>query len=227
MKECFQLSLSLWALVSLSLAFFVMTILLATNNKHKAEEIRTILAELDFLTVLTPADYGEEIPEPVEDGATLEANAWIKAKEIHDATGFPVIADDTGLEVDALDGEPGVYSARYAGEDATYDDNCNALLNALESVQKRDARFRTVICYVDDMRTLFAEGVVEGVITSQKRGGEGFGYDPIFQPTESEKTFAEMSAEEKNRISHRGRALNHFLELFAPYVKEEGEPANA
>ncbi|MCB0710759.1 MAG: RdgB/HAM1 family non-canonical purine NTP pyrophosphatase [Ignavibacteriae bacterium] len=204
-----------------------MNILLATNNQHKAEEIEAILSDLKGVSILTLSDHGQDIPEPVEDGTTLEANAWIKAKEIHDATGLPVLADDTGLEVDALDGAPGVYSARYAGDDATYNDNCNALLDAMKGAASRTARFRTVICYVDSFRTLFAEGEVKGVITQEKRGEGGFGYDPIFRPEESEKTFAEMSSEEKNQISHRGRALRNFHSTFAPYVSSAEEREDA
>lgn len=204
-----------------------MNILLATNNRHKAEEIEAILSDLNGISVLTLSDYGRELPEPVEDGVTLEENAWIKAKEIHDATGLPVLADDTGLEVDQLDGAPGVYSARYAGESATYDDNCNALLDAMKGATSRTARFRTVICYVDTLRTLFAEGEVKGMITEEKRGEGGFGYDPIFCPEGSEKTFAEMSSEEKNQISHRGRALRNFHSTFAPYVSSAEEREDA
>ena len=204
----------------------LMKILLATNNRHKAEEIGAILADFNTLSVMTLSEYGEEFPEPVEDGRTLEANAWIKAKEIHDATGLPVLADDTGLEVDTLDGAPGVLSARYAGEDATYDDNCNALLEALKGEDNRAARFRTVLCYVDNARTLFAEGEVRGAITEEKRGEGGFGYDPLFRPDESEKTFAEMTPEEKNRISHRGRALRELHAVLASYVAEQKEEAN-
>ena len=204
-----------------------MIVLLATNNQHKAGEIRTVLSDLEGLSIVTLSELEREIRQSIEDGVTLEANAWIKAKEIHDATGLPVIADDTGLEVDVLDGAPGVYSARYAGEKATYDDNCNALLNALKGESNRVARFRTVICYVDGLRTLFAEGEVEGVITGEKVGEGGFGYDPIFRPNESEKTFAEMSGREKNRISHRGDALRRLHTMLASYVTDSSEIIDA
>lgn len=203
-----------------------MTILLASNNQHKAEEIKAILSDLQDLSIIKLSELEQTIPEPIEDGVTLEANAWIKAKEIHDATGLPVIADDTGLEVHALEGAPGVYSARYAGEDATYDDNCNALIDALKGEVNRMARFRTVICYVDTYRTLFAEGEVEGVITAGKNGEGGFGYDPIFRPNESEQTFAEMTSEAKNKMSHRGRALRNFHATFASYVADFSETTN-
>jgi XTP/dITP diphosphohydrolase len=203
-----------------------MNILLATNNPHKAEELAAILGDLDGITVLTLQELPQVPPEPIEDGDTLEANAYIKAREIFTATGIPTIADDTGLEVVALDGAPGVYSARYAGENATYDDNCTKLLGALEGADERSARFRTVICYTDSFRTLFAEGSVEGEIEKEKKGGEGFGYDPVFRPSGSDRTFAEMSAEDKNAISHRGRALRNMKEMLAPYLTEEVESAN-
>ncbi len=201
-----------------------MNILLATNNQHKAEEIQAILADLEEIQIIRPSDLATPIPEPEEDGRTLEDNAWIKAHEIHQATGLPVIADDTGLEVAALDGAPGVFSARYAGPDATYQDNCKALLSALDRSNSTDrsAIFRTVICYVDDVRVLFAEGSVQGEITTASRGESGFGYDPLFQPEGSNQTFAEMSAAEKNAISHRARALNNLREILAGYLVAEG-----
>lgn len=197
-----------------------MNILLATNNPHKSAELAAILGELEGIRVLTLAEVGGDIPEPVEDGATLEANAYIKAYEIHAATGLPTIADDTGLEVAALKGAPGVLSARYAGENATYADNCGKLLGALEGVGDRAASFRTVVCYIDGLRTLFAEGKVDGEIVSQPRGDSGFGYDPLFLPSGGEKTFAEMSASEKNRSSHRARALEELRLVLAPYLTE-------
>lgn len=198
-----------------------MTILLATHNREKRGELAAVLADDERIRVITLGDLDFEVPEPIEDGERLEENAWIKAKEIHDATGMPVIADDTGLEVDALDGAPGVYSARYAGEDATYEENCAKMLGELEGRQERGARFRTVICYVDGVRTLFAEGEVGGEILSEPRGEKGFGYDPIFRPEGEEKTFAEMTAEEKNRVSHRGRAVRAFREVIDPYLPEK------
>ena len=204
-----------------------MNILLATHNRHKAEEIERILADLPGLSLITLQDISLDIPEPIEDGSTLEENAWIKAKEMHDATGLPVLADDTGLEVEALGGAPGVYSARYAGEEATYDDNCHLLLDKLKGRSDRNARFRTVICYVDQFRTLFAEGDVEGEIMESKDGEGGFGYDPIFRPEGAEETFARMTSDEKNRISHRGRAIRNLHALLAPYLSEMTERENA
>ena len=199
-----------------------MEILLATNNPHKAEEIRAILAGIDGLNIITPSELDEPIPDPVEDGMTLEENAWIKAHEICESTGFAVVADDTGLEVAALDGAPGVFSARYAGPDATYQDNCDALLSALSAAEAKDrtARFRTVICFTDGLRVLFAEGVVDGAITPEPRGESGFGYDPLFQPGGSDRTFAEMDPAEKNGISHRGRALRNLRDILAEYTPD-------
>lgn len=197
-----------------------MTILLATNNPHKADELGAILAQSGGVTVLTLRDLPAGIPEPIEDGETLEANAYIKAAEIFQATGIPTIADDTGLEVEALGGAPGVYSARYAGPDATYADNCQKLLNSLAEQPNRHAKFRTVLCFTDGLRTLFAEGSVGGVILRQARGNAGFGYDPIFLPEGHNLTFAEMAPEQKNSISHRGRALVALRAAIAPILAE-------
>ncbi len=197
-----------------------MDILIATNNAHKAEELAAILGRIEGVNIITLRDIPERLPEPVEDGATLEENAYIKAREIHTATGLAVVADDTGLEVAALGGAPGVRSARYAGEDATYADNCRKLLEALEGSADRSARFRTVICYVDAQRTLFAEGEADGTILPQMRGEGGFGYDPLFVPAGQERTFAEMSPEEKNRISHRARALAGLRDVLSPYLAD-------
>ncbi|MEP7217630.1 MAG: RdgB/HAM1 family non-canonical purine NTP pyrophosphatase [Bacteroidota bacterium] len=196
-----------------------MNILLATNNPHKAEELAAMLAGHDGVRVITLADLPVTLPEPIEDGDTLEANAYIKAREIFNATGIPTIADDTGLEVDALGGAPGVYSARYAGPDATYAGNCAKLLTELATATGRAARFRTVICYTDSFRTLFAEGIVEGEIIEEPRGDGGFGYDPLFRPEGSARTFAEMPSWEKNAISHRGRAIAGIRETLAPYLE--------
>jgi XTP/dITP diphosphohydrolase len=205
-----------------SLYLIAMRILLATNNPHKAEELGAILSGLDGVEILTLKDLPFAIPEPVEDGDTLEANAYIKAREIFAAAGIPTVADDTGLEVDILNGAPGVFSARYAGESATYADNCDKLLGAMAGAPEaeRTARFRTVICYVDPLRTLFAEGSVDGTIIDAKRGDAGFGYDPLFRPGGDERTFAEMKPEEKNRISHRARALAALRQTLSLYLAE-------
>lgn len=181
---------------------------LATANKDKAAEIRQILGGIDL--VERPAD----VPDVDETGETLVANARLKAVALCEATGMAAIADDTGLEVDALDGAPGVYSARYAGEHVTYEDNRLKLLAALDGAASRAARFKTVaIVRYPDGNELIAEGIVEGVITSEQRGS-GWGYDPVFEPAESSGlTFAEMPMESKNAISHRGRAFRALAEL--------------
>ena len=191
-----------------------MRVVLATNNPDKAAEIQAILGPSIEL-VPRPAD----VPEVDETGDTLEENARLKAVALVDATGLPAIADDTGLEVDALDGAPGVYSSRYSGEDATYESNCTKLLRELDGVapELRTARFRTVaLLRRPDGSEVLAEGIVDGVITSARRGDEGFGYDPVFVPNDdpSGRTFAEMG-DEKHAISHRGRAFRRLEELLS------------
>ncbi len=188
-----------------------MKIVLATNNKHKLEEIRAILDGC-FEQLLSLSELGLDI-EIEETGATLEENALIKAREIVRLTGMPALADDTGLMVDTLGGAPGVYSARYAGE--AHDDKSNrqSLLKNLENATDRSAHFGTVIavCYPDGSY-LTAEGRVDGKIIFEERGEGGFGYDSLFYSEEIGKTFAEATPEEKNSISHRGRALRAMLE---------------
>ena len=214
-------------------------IVFATNNKHKLEEIRSILGD-DF-EVLSLSDIGchEDIPETSD---TLEGNAMQKAQYVFDKYGYDCFADDTGLEVDALGGEPGIYSARYAaldGDDSISHDseaNMAKLLRKLEGVENRKARFRTVIALITHPQSLPSggieggynpspregqrvgfEGIVNGSIISERRGGEGFGYDPIFQPEGYDQTFAELGSEIKNHISHRARAV----EKLAHYLKEK------
>jgi XTP/dITP diphosphohydrolase len=181
-------------------------VVLASANPDKAAEIRAIVGAAIEL-VPRPA----HVPDVVEDGETLVDNARLKARALNDATALAAIADDTGLEVDALGGAPGVRAARYAGEHASYTDNVTKLLHALDAVDDADrtARFRTVaLLRFPDGREIVADGVVEGRIARQRRGTNGFGYDPIFVPTEGDgRTFAEMEAGEKHAISHRGRAL--------------------
>lgn len=189
-----------------------MRVVLATNNPDKAAEIQAILGPSIEL-VPRPAD----VDEVDETGDTLEENARLKAVALVEATGLPAIADDTGLEVDALDGAPGVFSSRYSGEGATYESNCIKLLRELDGVapELRTARFRTVaLLRRPDGSEVIAEGVVEGVITSERRGDDGFGYDPVFVPNDdpSGRTFAEMG-DEKHTISHRGRAFRHLEQL--------------
>jgi XTP/dITP diphosphohydrolase len=157
------------------------------------------------------------VPEVEESGRTLEDNARLKARAVMEATGEPAVADDTGLEVTALDGAPGVRSSRYAGEDASYADNVAKLLGALEGAQDRRARFRTVaLTSFPDGREVLAEGVVQGVITEAPRGHEGFGYDPVFAPEGGGgRTFGEMTSEQKNELSHRARAFRELAALLA------------
>ncbi|MCH8873375.1 XTP/dITP diphosphatase [candidate division KSB1 bacterium] len=185
-------------------------IVLATGNQDKVKEIVEILKNLD-IELLTLKDF-PGVPEVVEDGKTLAENALKKARIISGFTKLPAVSDDTGLEVDALNGAPGVYSGRYAGENATYDDNVKKLLGDLENVppEKRQARFRCAVAYYSENSTQIVEGVCEGEITDQPQGNQGFGYDPVFFVPEYDCTFAEMDLNLKNKISHRAKA---FLKL--------------
>lgn len=185
-------------------------IIFATANRHKLEEVQQILGP-DF-ELVTPADMGitEDIPETKP---TIEGNASQKARYIYDKTGENCFADDTGLEVDALGGEPGVLSARYAGEGKRAEDNMAKLLSNLEGKTDRTARFRTVISLILDGREHLFEGTVEGEIITERHGTDGFGYDPVFRPEGRRETFAEMEAADKNRISHRGRAVKKLVEF--------------
>lgn len=180
----------------------------ASANPDKVAEIQFILGSaVDLLP--RPA----EVPDVVEDADTLRGNARLKAVAICEATGFPAVADDTGLEVAALDGAPGVYSARFAGEGCSYEDNRVKMLRELEGAEDRSARFRTcALVRWPDGRELAVDGACEGVITMADRGEAGFGYDPVFEPVDGDgRTFAEMSEDEKHRISHRGRAFRNLL----------------
>lgn len=183
-----------------------MKLVLATNNPDKAAEIQAILGPSVELVPRPP-----DVPEVDETGVTLEDNARLKAIALAEATGLPAVADDTGLEVDALSGAPGVYSSRFAGERATYADNVGKLLTDLDGVPATDrrARFRTVaLVRWPDGRETFADGIVDGAIAMSARGDNGFGYDPVFVPDEGDgRTFAEMSPDEKHAVSHRGRAF--------------------
>lgn len=183
-------------------------LVLATRNRHKGEELAAILGDLG-MTIRTLDEF-PDAPEVVEDGDTCEANAIKKARIIAEFTGLPAVADDTGLEVDALGGRPGVYAARYAGEDATYDDNCRKLLRDLAGVprEQRTARFLTVAAIAlpsDGVRV--TQGTLDGMITEEVRGALGFGYDPIFLIPELGKTLAQLTADQKNKISHRAKAF--------------------
>lgn len=189
-----------------------MKLAIATNNQHKLQEIRAILGD-SFEELLSLKDLGIDI-DVEETGSTLEENALIKARAILALSGIATLADDTGLMVDALNGAPGVYSARYAGEEHDDAKNRALLLKNLDGVKDRSAHFATVIalCYPDG-KTLTASGRVNGEILLSERGTEGFGYDSLFFSTELGKTFAEATQAEKNSVSHRGRALRAMLEL--------------
>ena len=196
-----------------------MKIVLATHNHDKEIELQHSLRGLD-VDICSLSEY-PDIGDIEETGTTLLENSLLKAHTVHDRTGLPAIADDTGLEVDALDGAPGVYSARFAGLNATYDDNVNKLLSVMEDVSDdmRSARFRTVISFVDEIQELWTEGFIEGRITEDPRGNMGFGYDPVFYVPRLEKTFAELSTAEKNKISHRGLALQKLRKILINVLK--------
>ena len=196
-------------------------VVLATANPDKAAEITAALADVDIELVPRPTD----VPDVDETGSTLEANARLKAEALCAATALPALADDTGLEIDALGGGPGVYSARFAGPDATYSDNVKRVLSEMRTARRasRTARFRTVVVLAwPDGREVVAAGVVEGVITDEPHGDQGFGYDPIFRPAGGKgRTFAEMSRAEKQRLSHRGRALRALAEQLREAARPE------
>ncbi len=188
-------------------------IVLATNNKKKVEEFQNILKGYN-IELKCVSDFGR-LPEPVEDGDTFDENAYKKALHYAKVLGLPTIADDSGLVVEALNGEPGVYSARYAGENATDEQNCSKLLNKMKGITNRKAAFQCVLSIaVPSGPALTYEGNCQGIITETMQGGGGFGYDPLFFYPELGKTFAEMTAEEKNKISHRGKALADFAAEF-------------
>ena len=192
-------------------------IVFATSNNNKLQEAKSILKDLPFEFI--GLDNFPNIPSIEETGTTLLENSLIKAKTVFNITGLPSIGDDTGLEVEYLNGAPGVLSARYAGENKTSNDNLNKLLKDLDGVphEKRHAQFRTVISFVFGSQEHWVEGIVKGVILNESRGESGFGYDPIFYIPELGKTFAELSMEEKNKISHRGLALEKFRILLGKF----------
>ncbi|MFW5793732.1 MAG: non-canonical purine NTP diphosphatase [Bacteroidota bacterium] len=181
-----------------------MRFLFATKNRNKLKEIQEILKNDIQLISLEDVDFTDDIPEPFD---TLEKNASAKSRTIFKRFGINCFADDTGLEVDALGGKPGVYSARYAGENKSDKDNVAKLLKELEGVSNRKAQFRTVISLIENGKEIFFEGVARGEIIESERGEKGFGYDPVFLPEAYNKTFAEMNMEEKNKISHRSIAV--------------------
>lgn len=197
-------------------------LVLATQNPGKVAEMRSLLEGLPVR--LVGPNGLHEAPDVDEDAPTLDGNARKKALAFHRHTGRPALADDTGLEVEALDGAPGVHTARFAGPDATFADNNAKLLRALEDAGTRRARFRTVVAFVDaagDVHTF--EGICEGHIADAPRGSEGFGYDPVFVPEGETRTFAEMSPDEKNAVSHRKKALEKFIAHLRERLEVEEE----
>lgn len=187
-----------------------MNLVFASNNKNKIKEIQSILPETIKILSLEEIGCYEEIPETAD---TIEGNAILKANYVTEKYGYDCFADDTGLEVKALNGEPGVYSARYAGEQRDANDNMNKLLEALSGKSDRSAQFKTVIALnLKGKQSLFT-GIAKGTITLNKTGNQGFGYDPIFQPENYSETFAELSSEIKNKISHRGKATRQLIDF--------------
>lgn len=191
----------------------IKTLVFATNNKHKLHEVSQLLEGVVEIKSLAEMGLAGDIPETAD---TLQGNALQKAQWVWERTHLDCFADDTGLEVEALDGAPGVYSARYAGEGCSFDDNINKLLDAMDGKTNRKADFRTVICLMENGQPRYFEGRVVGCILTERYGQEGFGYDPIFMPDRFAVSFAEMPLEVKNQISHRGRAVRALVE----YLKQ-------
>ena len=191
-----------------------MKLLFATANRHKAEEVRALLG--DAFTVLIPADLGytEDIPET---GNTLEHNALQKARFVWEKFGLPCFSDDTGLEIDALNGAPGVFSARYAGEARDPKANLQLVLQNMAGETRRTARFRCVIALIIAGKETYFEGSINGVVLTAPQGEQGFGYDPVFQPDGYDCSFAEFAIEEKNKISHRGQAVRKLVDFLRRY----------
>ena len=190
-----------------------MELIIASQNQNKLVEFKKILGDKINLFSLSDIGLNQEIPENEK---TIKKNAMFKAKFVNIQTGKNVFADDTGLEIDSLNGEPGVYSARYSGVDRNSDKNIELVLRKLKNKANRNSRFKTIISLIIDGKSVNFEGVVEGKITEEKRGSNGFGYDPIFQPKGYASTFGEMSLKEKNKISHRSIAINKMVQ----YLKE-------
>jgi len=191
-----------------------MKLVFATNNQNKVNEIKSLLGEGIEIVSLKDIGCNEELPETQE---TLEGNALQKARYVADNYNVNCFADDTGLEVDSLNGAPGVYSARYAGEQCTAEDNMTKILSELEGKENRKAKFRTIVALILNGKEHSFEGKIDGSITRSKSGSDGFGYDPIFQPNGFDITFSEMSMAEKNAISHRGKAVAKLV----AFLKEE------
>jgi XTP/dITP diphosphohydrolase len=199
-----------------------MEIVIATHNNDKLKELlKAFSHHFKDIKLLTLNDF-PDIGEIIEDGKTLEQNALIKAKEVFNITGIPTLSDDTGLEVDALDGAPGIYTARYAGENCSYYDNVKKLLDDMQTIPipNRVAKFKTVIAYIDEGLQMTAEGIADGSISRSSIGDFGFGYDPIFFIPEVNKTFAEMKIDEKEIYSHRGKAIRSIMDTLIPHLEK-------
>jgi|TARA_B100001540_G_scaffold308467_1_gene323198 XTP/dITP diphosphohydrolase len=194
-----------------------MELILATHNLDKCKELQASFNDTN-VKVYTLKDF-PEIDDIIEDGDTLEANAFIKSRTVFNKTGISTISDDTGLFISALNGDPGIFSARYSGENCSYMDNVNKVLTEMNNIDisLREATFKTVVTYVSKDLELVAEGSVKGIITKKPKGNKGFGYDPIFYVPELQKTFAEMDINEKQKISHRSRAIDKLQKLFREY----------
>ena len=196
-----------------------MKLIIATHNSDKEKELKSVLD--DFPVDVISLDQFPDIGEIEETGSTLYENAKLKADTVNKITNLPCLGDDTGLEVDALEGAPGVYSSRYAGENVSYEDNVTKLLREMSSTpyEKRTARFRTIIFYTDGERELYTQGEIKGYITKEQRGKNGFGYDPVFYIPEVKKTMAELTPAEKNKLSHRGQAMRKFRKLLLDFIQ--------
>lgn len=193
-----------------------MKLIFATGNQHKLMEVKKMMPSHIELLSLKDINFNEDIEET---GKTLEENALLKAKTIFLKTGISCIADDSGLLVDALNGEPGVYSARYAGPEKNDENNTQKLLKELHASNNRSAHFKTVISLVTPNKEVLFDGIIEGQIISEKRGTNGFGYDPVFVPNGYQKTFAELSLDEKSKISHRAKAMQKLLSYLSESIK--------
>lgn len=193
-----------------------MKLVFATNNRHKLEEVQQIASDTTEIVSLAEIDCHDDIPETAD---TLEGNALLKARYVKENFGFDCFADDTGLEVEALDNAPGVYSARYAGPGHDAEANMQKLLQNMQGVANRKARFRTVIALILDGKEHLFEGVVNGSISETKQGGSGFGYDPVFVPDGYTQSFAEMGNEVKNTISHRAEAVKKLSAFLSDYIR--------
>jgi XTP/dITP diphosphohydrolase len=199
---------------------YMMKLVFATNNPHKVKEINSVIGNSFELLSLRDINITEDIPE---NEPTLEGNALSKARYVSKATGWNVFADDTGLEIEALGGLPGVHSARFAGENKDSSANIEKVHNLLSGKENRNARFRTVIALILDKKEYLFEGSVSGTIIDEKRGSEGFGYDPVFVPEGGNKTFAEMNLTEKNKLSHRARAFEKLKDFLAGIENTENK----